>query len=293
MNDYSKIIPLREQTLANDFVFSAVMREGDVCKLFLEELLGFSIAELQFIEAQKVIDDAYDSHGIRLDILAKDTDGNAYNIEMQKTKDPALAKRARYYQSAIDRHMLAEGTPYEQLPHCIVIFICMFDLFGAGHAVYRVHSRIEGLPDYPYDDGRTTYFLNTRYRTANTDDAVLEFLDCVNGNEQDHDSSLARMTVDTLMKVRYDKEQEEMYMTLSMKLQDSYNEGLAAGHAAGHAEGHAAGKVQGRIKERLDTIHMLMQNGMSIAQIAGMYQMTEQQLLVFLEKHETQKETES
>ena len=78
-------------------------------------------------------------------------------------------------------------------------------------------------------------------------------------------------------------------MTLSMKLQDSYNEGLAAGHA----EGHAAGKVQGRIRERLDTIHMLMQNGMSIAQIAGMYQMTEQQLLAFLVEHETQKETES
>ena len=292
MNDYSKIIPLREQTLANDFVFAAVMREGDVCKLFLEELLGFSIAELQFIEAQKVIDDAYDSHGIRLDILAKDTNGNAYNIEMQKAKDPALAKRARYYQSAIDRHMLAEGTPYEQLPRCIVIFICMFDLFGAGHAVYRVHSRIDGLPEYPYDDGRTTYFLNSMYRMANTDDAVLEFLDCVNGKELDHDTSLARITVDTLKKVRSDKEQEEMYMTLSMKLQDSYNEGHAAGRAAGHAEGRAEGNTQGRIRERLDTIRMLMQNGMSTAQIARMYQMTEQQLLTFMKEHEALAETE-
>lgn len=284
MNDYSKIIPLREQTLANDFVFSAVMREGDVCKLFLEELLGFSIAELQFIEAQKVIDDAYDSHGIRLDILAKDTDGNAYNIEMQKAKDPALAKRARYYQSAIDRHMLAEGTPYEQLPRCIVIFICMFDLFGAGQAVYRVRSRIDELPGVDYDDGRTTYFLNSKYKVPNTVDAVTEFLDCVNGEEQNHESGLAQMTVDMLDRVRYDKEQEEAYMTLSMKLQDCRRES--------YAQGHAEGRTQGRIGERLDTIRMLMQNGMSTAQIARMYQMTEQQLLAFMKEHEALAETE-
>ena len=292
MSEYANIIPLREQTLANDFVFSAVMREGDVCKLFLEELLGISLAELQFIEAQKVIEDAYDSHGIRLDILAKDTDGNAYNIEMQKTKDPALAKRARYYQSAIDRHMLSEGTPYEQLPRCIVIFICMFDLFGAGHAMYRVHSRIDGLPDYPYDDGRSTYFLNSKYKVANTVDAVTEFLDCVNGEEQNHDSGLAQMTVHMLDRVRYDREQEEMYMTLSMKLQDSFNEGRAAGHALGREEGRAEGRTQGQIRERLDTIRMLVKNGMSTAQIAGLYQMTEQQLLAFVKEHEASAETE-
>ena len=282
MSDYSKIIPLREQTLANDFVFSAVMREGNVCKLFLEELLGLSLSELQFIEAQKVIDDAYDAHGIRLDILARDIDGNAYNIEMQKTKDPALARRARYYQSAIDRHMLAEGTPYENLPRCIVIFICTFDLFGAGCACYRVRSRVDELPDYGYDDGRMTIYLNSRYQTANADDAVLEFLDCVNGDERDHDTSLARITVDTLDKVRSDKEQEEIYMTLSMKLQDSFNEG--------HAQGQAQGIVLGQLEERLFTIRMLMKNGMNTAQIAMLYQMPEKELLAFLKEHEPEAE---
>ena len=85
-------------------------------------------------------------------------------------------------------------------------------------------------------------------------------------------------------------------MTLSMKLQDSYNEGHAAGHAAGraagHAEGRAEGNTQGRISERLDTIRMLMRNGMSTAQIARMYQMTEQQLLTFMKEHEALTETE-
>ena len=122
----------------------------------------------------------------------------------------------------------------------------MFDLFGAGQAVYRVRSRIDELPDFDYDDGRTTYFLNSKYKVPNTVDAVTEFLDCVNGEEQNHESGLAQMTVDMLDRVRYDKEREEMYMTISMKLQDSFNEGRAAGHALGRAEGRAGGRAEGQ-----------------------------------------------
>ena len=164
----------------------------------------------------------------------------------------------------------------------------MFDLFGAGQAVYRVRSRIDVLPDFDYDDGRTTYFLNSKYKVPNTVDAVTEFLDCVNGEEQNHESGLAQMTVDMLDRVRYDKEQEEAYMTLSMKLQDCRRES----YAQGRAEGRAEGRTQGQIRERLDTIRMLMQNGMSTAQIAGLYQMTEQQLLAFIKEHEASAENE-
>ena len=35
-----KIIPLSELPLSNDFMFSQVMRSEEICKLFLEALLG-------------------------------------------------------------------------------------------------------------------------------------------------------------------------------------------------------------------------------------------------------------
>ncbi|MCI9506504.1 MAG: hypothetical protein HFF62_07895 [Oscillospiraceae bacterium] len=38
-----KATPLKELPLKNDFMFGQVMRNPDICKLFLEELLGEEI----------------------------------------------------------------------------------------------------------------------------------------------------------------------------------------------------------------------------------------------------------
>lgn len=38
-----KVIPLKNLPLKNDFMFGQVMRNPDICKLFLEELLGKEI----------------------------------------------------------------------------------------------------------------------------------------------------------------------------------------------------------------------------------------------------------
>ena len=68
MPSQRSIIPLSELPLRNDFMFGEVMRTGDICQLFLEELLGLSIQRIEFIDKQKDLSDSYTYHGIRLDI---------------------------------------------------------------------------------------------------------------------------------------------------------------------------------------------------------------------------------
>lgn len=43
------LTPLSELPLHNDFMFSQVMRSEEICKLFLEELLGVKIQRIEFI----------------------------------------------------------------------------------------------------------------------------------------------------------------------------------------------------------------------------------------------------
>ena len=49
---------------------------------------------------------------IRLDILAQDSTGKHYNIEVQKKPEGAHIRRARFHSSMMDSRMLKEGQKF-------------------------------------------------------------------------------------------------------------------------------------------------------------------------------------
>ena len=55
-------------TLSNDFMFSKVMRDKEICRETLEILLDKKIGEITYIDNQKTIDINYDSKSVRLDV---------------------------------------------------------------------------------------------------------------------------------------------------------------------------------------------------------------------------------
>ena len=77
------MLDFRHMPLSNDFAFSQVMREPDICQCFLETVLKLKIRRLKFIGKQEDLTDSFLSHGIRLDIYIEDDDNSVYNIEMQ------------------------------------------------------------------------------------------------------------------------------------------------------------------------------------------------------------------
>ena len=208
-----KIIPLKELPLKNDFMFGQVMRNPEICKLFLEELLGVEIERIEYIEQQKGIQDSYANHGIRLDIYLRDSANTVYAIEMQTTRKGELELRVRYYQGTIDRKELLKGSPYSELSESYVIFICDFDYFGTGLAVNKRVSHIEGT-DREYNDGSHVIFLNSRYVTGNAGHAITEYLDYMrtNNDSGDYQTELLHKTVRKVQEVRDDERMEVPYM---------------------------------------------------------------------------------
>ena len=241
------ITPLSELPLSNDFMFCEVMRQPEVCKLFLEALLETDIARIEYITKQEDLADDFLSHGIRLDVYLNDAKGTRYNIEMQKTNRGCLMRRIRYYQSGIDRRFLEKNADYEQLPESYVIFVCDFDCYQAGLACYERVSHIKGRDDLNYDDGSHVLILNSRYQTPNTSQPMLEFLDYIrtNNDTQQPASTLAQKTIQAVHHIRYDKSKEVPYMTYTMKLRDALEEGREEGREQGREEGREQGREEG------------------------------------------------
>ncbi len=251
----NKIIPLSELPLSNDFMFGAVMSRKHIAKLFLESLLDKEIARIEYAKTQETVEEEYYAHGVRLDVYLKDKRETVYNIEMQARNENDLERRIRYIQGKMDRETLSKGKHYIELPDSYVIFVCAFDYFHQGLAVYERESTVKGCNGLIYNDGSYSFILNSRFKKGNAATPILEFLDFVRRNDSNasYTSELANSVAKAVDDVRHDRGKEKAYMTFAEKLQDERYfafrdgkaEGIAEGKAEGIAEGIAKGKAEG------------------------------------------------
>ena len=258
-----KIIPLKELPLRNDFMFGQVMRTPELCKLFLEELLGREIDHVEYIENQKEISDSYEHHGIRLDVYLRDDAGTVYAIEMQTTNKHDLELRVRFYQGSIDRNELLKGHPYSELSESFIIFICDFDYFNTGLAVNERVSYIKDT-DHAYEDGSHVILLNSRYTQANAGPAITEYLDYIRTNDDSrtYTSELLQKTVEKVQEVRSDEKMEVSYMMWELKYQDAKEEGRAEGRAEGREE-----NLLSNLRNLMETLGLSLEQAMSALKV--------------------------
>ena len=102
---------------------------------------------------------------VRLDILAVDTEGKQYNIEIQRADKGASEKRARYNLSMIDSHSLKKNDDFSALPETYIIFITEHDIYREGKPLYRVKQSIviDDKKELPFDNGVHTIYVNGAY----------------------------------------------------------------------------------------------------------------------------------
>ena len=218
--------------LSNVFMFGEVMRQEHICKLFLEALLGRPIERIVYVSKEETISDELVWHGIRLDVYMKDEVGTVYNIEMEATSKGKIPYRIRFYQGTMDRRTLETSKDYRELPDSFIIFVCDFDYFGGGLAVYKRKTILEECENIPYEDGSHVYVLNSRYREGNADPAILEFLRCIRENDVDYgyESELMRAVCPAIKDIRSDEKKEASYVTMQMYMADekrvAYEEGV-------------------------------------------------------------------
>lgn len=66
---------LEEMILKDDFLFGAVMSQEDLCREFLELVLGFPVERVEVDRGKSLVYNPH-FHGIRLDVIASITFAN-------------------------------------------------------------------------------------------------------------------------------------------------------------------------------------------------------------------------
>ena len=236
--------------ITNDVMFGSVFRDEEACRELLQRILHLEIAELTLVEEQKTLNITLTGKGSRLDIYARDVSGNSYDIEMQLTNSRELDLRSRYYHSEMDGYQIRKGKKYRALKQSIVIFICGFDLFGENRSFYTFETICRENSSLILQDKRKTVFVNIHGDREGLDEATVNLLDYF--RTQEPIDAYTQGLQERVDRIRRDTEWRENYMTIEMKMDLRFEEGLAEGERIGRLEGEKNGRLEGEKIGRIE-----------------------------------------
>ncbi len=236
--------------ITNDFMFGTIFRDKDKCKELIQRILQIKLVEIEVVEPQKIMKTTLIGKGIRIDIYAKDSEGNVYDIEMQTTEETDLHLRTRYYHSEMDSYQIRAGQKYFNLKQSVVIFICTFDPFADNRSIYTFETTCRESKELVLADKRRTYFVNINGNREGVSEDTTKLLDYFKtGQPTDHYTKDIQKQVEI---VREDDDWRENYMTIEMKMDQRYEQG----------------KNEGEKNRDRELITKWLQKGKTIAEIA-------------------------
>ena len=191
------------------------------------------------------------SHDAILDVVAEDSAGKIYNIEVQRADNLDHAKRVRYYGAMLDTACLEKGAGYEELPEVYVIYLSERDLWKAGKTVYTVEKKLSGT-EIPYSDGMHIIFANAEANDGTEIARTMQYFKVSDPMDQSHGALSKR--------VHYLKCEEGGRQEMCEISEKIYNEGVA--------EGRIEGRNEGRLEAQKETAITLAERGMSISEIS-------------------------
>ena len=263
-----KMKKYEELELRDDFMFSRIMSNPKFVKPLLETILGVKIRKIVYPQTQKTIDLSLQAKGIRLDVYVEDDQNTVFNLEMQTSDGANLPKRMRYYQGMIDLNILDKGQDYTTLKKSYVIFICTFDPFGEGRHIYTFCNTCQENTALTLDDDAVKIILSTKGTMDDVSPEMQRILDYIDGKGAS--DKFTEELEEAVCSARQNERWRLDYMTLEYEYRQRYLEGKEEGREEGRAEGRAEGRER--------TIQKLHERGESIASIADIVELTEEEV---------------
>ncbi|WP_418582337.1 Rpn family recombination-promoting nuclease/putative transposase, partial [Phascolarctobacterium succinatutens] len=178
-------------------------------QVFLRVILGDDKIKVRNVRIQSFIKNIY-GHSSQLDILAQDSKGRYFNVEVQRSDEGAPARRARFYSSILDTHFLQPGKLYEELPDTYVIFITENDVLHDNLPLYNIRRRIDENAKC-FEDGSRIIYVNSQRRDNTALGKLMQDLYCTEPKNLHYHEFAERMEF-----LKYSKEGEEK-MTVDCK----------------------------------------------------------------------------
>lgn len=137
--------------------FMTMAFDKPVAQHILSVIMGKNLI-VKSVKSQPVEDNFF-SRSCRFDVLAEDSNGKIYNIEVQNSNEGAVPRRARYNCEKLDELVIRKGMVYNDYPETYVIFITQNDVLGDGLPIYHIRRHIEENGKL-FDDGQQIIYVN-------------------------------------------------------------------------------------------------------------------------------------
>ena len=241
--------------ISDNFMFGRVLCNEEVCRGFLERVLGIDVGGIAYLNREQVFQPAVDARGVRLDVYAE-TGAGVVDVEMQANPHTAPGRRLRYYQAGIDSGLMDRGAAWRDLHDSYIIFACDFDWFGAGLPVYTFENLCREDPSVSAATGAVWKILNARAAGCAPTEGMRNLLEYLRKGAVAPGDRLVTAMDAEVSTANEDREWVGSVMTVRDLMEDvrldAQEQGLAEGRAQGMAEGMAQGMAQGREEGRAE-----------------------------------------
>ena len=206
---------------------------------------------------------------VSLDVLATDTDGRKYNIEIQRSDKGAGAKRARYNSSMIDVKSMEKSTEFDELPESFVIFVTENDVLGEGKALYHI-DRTVLESGHLFGDEAHIIYVNGTYRGDDPLGQLMRDFHCTEPEQMYYN-----VLKDRVSYFKKTKEGEEIMCRAIEEMRNQERE-----------EGRLEGRLEGKIEGKTETMISLVRDGLlAVTDAAKRMQLSESEFQTLMEQH--------
>ena len=260
-----------DRTPKSDVIFKILFGDPRHPKLLIHLLNAiikdpYPITEVE-IQPTELTREFAGQRGVRLDILAKTSNGQLVNIEIQKNNEHNMVPRAVFYCAKIFSGQALISERYEDLKKTICISIMNFKEFDdkdylhkCGISNTQTHELLTDLMEI--------YFLEIpKIRKLSIDSPLLFWLEFINNPFSERIRHMYTIeSVYSEAKEAYenaiaDPEVQEL-LRVRQKAETDYNDAMARNYGKGKAEG----LEKGRAAEKIEIAKSLLSMGLSVEQ---------------------------
>ena len=206
-------------TLMSDIFMRNVFKKKEC----LEYVLQIILQNHKLFIAEHIIQKDYKNLQGRsavMDCVARDADGQYFNIEIQQENEGASPNRARYNSGLMDMNMLNPGQDFDDLPESYVIFITRDDALGYGLPIYHIDRKIEEVSENFKDEAHIIY-VNSKKQEDTELGRLMHDLHCKNAEDM-HSKILADRVYEL-------KETQKGVEFMCREMEQIYSEGIESG----------------------------------------------------------------
>ncbi len=270
---------IQEFNLLSDIFMRVALKEKDACQYVIRLLLDKPDLVVKEVRTQYRVSRLV-SRDVILDILAEDSEGVLYNLEIQRAKSLDHARRTRLYGAMVDSEYLEKGKTYEEMPDVFILYISEKNLWETEKAVCPVSKYLCGKKNRPYDDGIHVIYINAEIDDGTEAARLMQYFKTADPEDMSHGALSRRVHALKREEGGWEemcKVSEEIY---GYGLEDGRNEGIELGRSEGielgRSEGIELGRSEGmelgRSETRRNITNRLYQEGFQeekIAEVVG------------------------